>query len=283
MSAELGPYGSIIVPAWNEATVIARGLRALYADVDPGALDVVVACNGCTDGTEAVVRDTGLPVTLLELPPVGKVGAIRAAEKATSVLPRLYLDADVELTGPAACAVLKLLAGSAVAARPPFEYLVAGASWPVRQFYAVRGELPGIASDLCGAGVYGLSATARARFDEFPALIGDDLFAARIVSPEEVVIAACDPVKVRVPATVGALVRTLARVSRGNRELATVRPDLAPSTASATGRDLARLARDPRRWPGVAVYVTLVVVGRLLSRRSSSGWERDHTARVGAS
>ena len=71
-----GPLGSIVIPARNEATVVGRTLADVFmAWTRP--LEVVVACNGCTDTTVQVANEVGAPVTVLDLPVVGKAGAIR--------------------------------------------------------------------------------------------------------------------------------------------------------------------------------------------------------------
>jgi glycosyltransferase involved in cell wall biosynthesis len=271
--------GSVIVPAWNESAVIGRTLDALFQGVDPDQLEVIVACNGCSDGTEDVVRQSGHPVRLLELGPVGKARAIQAAEETTDLLPRLYLDADTELVGPSAIAVLERLRAGAVAARPPVELELRGASWLVRAYYAVRADVPSIVGQLYGAGVYGLSATARSRFGTFPEIVADDLFAARVVDSEEVEIVDCPPVTVRVPLRSRSLVSTLARVHRGNRELAELEPDRARSTARGTLSEVLEVGRTPQRIPQVAAYIALTATGRALSHRASRSWERDDTAR----
>lgn len=274
--------GSIIIPAWNEVAVIQRTLVHLFDGlIDEGARTphVVVACNGCTDGTPEVVRRLGLDVTVLDLPAVGKPGSIRAAEAVTSELPRLYLDADVELHGHSARLVLDALSAGAVAARPPLIYDLDGASHIVQMFYSVRSRLVGPSGDLCGAGVYGLSAEARARFGCFPDVVADDLFAAWIVEQQEVTIVDCDPVRVRVPRTARHLVRTLARTNRGNRELAAAYPLLARQTATTTVACLASQVRDVRTLGEVGVYAALVASGRALSRLPSRGWARDESSR----
>jgi hypothetical protein len=271
--------GSVIVPAWNEAGVIARTLDALFTDLDP-SVRVIVACNGCTDDTAEVVRRSGHEVELLELGSVGKTGAIRAAEAIAPTGPRLYLDADITLPGRSANAVLALLAADAIAARPPARYQVGLASWPVRAYVSVRAELPSIRNALHGAGAYGLSTAARARFAEFPDVVADDLFADRVVDQEEVRIAECEPVVVEVPRTSRALVTTLARVYRGNQELAEADVARGASSTSRTVGELLHLARRPRWWPQIAAYVVLVSAGRLAARRSDGSWERDTSSRV---
>lgn len=280
MSSPSTPIGSVVIPAWNEAAVIGRTLATLQAGLPDWAVHVVVACNGCTDETAEIARRAEGWVTVLDLPPVGKAGAIRAAEAETSVLPRLYLDADVELPGASALAVLDALAEGAVGARPPATYDLAGSSWPVRAYHAERAAQPAFGTELSGAGVYGLSATARGRFGEFPDVVADDLFAARIVDASETAIVDCAPVVVRMPRDVRSLLDTLVRVQRGNRQLERAMPDLVRPTATRTVRNLARRALDPRRWPSVLVFAVLTVAARWRARRASGTWERDDSARA---
>ncbi len=287
--------GSIVVPAWNEETVIERTLGSLLDGLDragPGEHVrppvVVVAANGCTDRTVEIARalaarvPDGVEYRVLDLPAIGKAGAIRAAESVLDELPRIYLDADTTMSGPAAIAVLsELRSGRAHGARPPIRYAIDDASRLVRAFYRIRAELPGVAGDLCGAGVYGLSDVARGRFGEFPEVSGDDLFAARVVADDEVSIVDADPVEVHVPRNARALVKTLARIYRGNRQVSEVDDQVAGSTARRTVRDLRGAASTPRRAADATVYAVVVVLGRLASMRPATGWERDDTARSG--
>ena len=271
--------GSIVIPAWNEADAIGRTLVGLFAGLDVSEIDVVVACNGCTDGTADIARSTNLPVVVLDLGHVGKVGAINAGERQTDRLPRIYLDADTGLSGISATAVLRALGEGAVAARPPVHFVTDRSSWPVRSFYKTKQRLPGVAGDLCGAGVYGLSADARARFAEFPEVRGDDLFAARVVRPEEVAIVDTEPVRVFVPRTARAQIRVLARTYRGNRELSVDFPDLAhPTTSSTVGQLWSQLRSG--HVIDVVVYCAFVVAGRLASMRPQRSWARDDSSRT---
>jgi glycosyltransferase involved in cell wall biosynthesis len=274
--------GSIVIPAYNEGAVIRRCLDELFTGLDPAEVEVVVACNGCTDDTVEQARGAGYPITVLDLPEPGKVGAIRAGERAVSALPRLYLDADVVMTGDTVRQVLAAVdTDGAVGARPAVRYETAQSSWPVRAYYGARTELPGVMSDLCAAGSYAFSAAARARFDEFPDVTADDLFAARVVTPEEIVVVDTEPVVVHAPRSTRPLLRILKRVYRGNRELAEKMPDLARDTTASTSRDLLRLLRQPRHTVDAAVYGWFVVTARLLLRfeRGPARWERDDSSR----
>jgi glycosyltransferase involved in cell wall biosynthesis len=280
MTAKLG---SIVIPAYNEGSVIRRCLDELFRGLDPADVEVAVVCNGCTDDTAAQARAAGYPITVIDLAEPGKVGALRAGERAVSAMPRLFLDADVEMPGETARQVLEMVDTDVPrAARPAVRYDTTRSTWAVRRYYAARTELPGVMSDLCAAGSYAFSPAVRARFDEFPELVADDLFAARIVTPDEIVVVDTDPVVVHAPRDTSSLLRILKRVYRGNRELARVRPDLARVTTTSTGRELLRLFARPRHVLDAAVYACFVVTARVLLRfeRGTTRWERDETSRA---
>jgi hypothetical protein len=159
---------------------------------------------------------------------------------------------------------------------------VAQSTWPVRRYYAARTALPSVMSDLCAAGTYAFSAAARARFDQFPDIIGDDLFAARVVAPHEIVVVDGSPVVVHVPRNTSSLLRVLKRVYKGNREFARERPDLARETTAGTSKDLLRLLVKPRHTVNALVYGALVVIARVRVRfdRDATRWERDDSSRT---
>jgi cellulose synthase/poly-beta-1,6-N-acetylglucosamine synthase-like glycosyltransferase len=74
------PAVSVVVPAFNEAGVIAATVRSLAASDYPSALEIVVVDDGSTDQTAAVVERLGLPgVRVLRQDNTGKAGALNAA------------------------------------------------------------------------------------------------------------------------------------------------------------------------------------------------------------
>ncbi len=280
------PLGSVVIPAHNESSVIRRCIDSLLENFQPGELDVVVACNGCTDDTAEVARSSAYPVKVLELRRASKPAALRAGEEAASGFPRLYLDADVVLTSGAARLVLeRLQIGPALAARPPIQYDTAGSASLVRRYYRARAAVPAVMGSLWGAGVYGLSQAGRARFDRYPDVVADDLFVDRHFQSSEIEIVAAAPVIVRAPRKTADLVRILRRTYNGNAEnrrvmpLATASPPPTPSTV----RDLARLAAaGPVNAIDVATYVTLAALARgSLAMVRAAAWERDNSSRSG--
>lgn len=279
---------SVVIPAYNEAAVIGRCLSALRAEGLP--LEIVVAANGCSDDTAALARAVE-GVTVLDIPTGSKSGALNAGDDAARAFPRIYLDADIELSpGALSGLVAALSADEPRVAAPRVLFDTRDASGWVRAYYRVFEELPYAGDGLVGLGVYGVSGPGRSRFERFPRVQADDLFIQRLFAPEER-IRTEGTFTVRVPRKLGALVAVRTRVARGNAELATIDaasaqaaagPRAFAATTGGTGRALATLlARHPARLPDVAVYVAVTVVARLRARRSAGSptWNRDETTR----
>src|SRR5919106_1302217 len=201
------PIGSVLIPAHNEAAVIGRCLERLFDGIDAADLEVAVVCNGCHDDTAAVARASGHPIEVIELDEASKPAALRAGDRLLRIFPRLYLDADVVLPGPAARRVLEHLArDGSVAARPPFRY------------YRARSRMPTVMRSIWGAGVYGLSAAGRARFGDYPDVIAEDLFVHQCFDPDEIDIVGDEPVLVVAPARYRDLLKVRGRAYRGAAE-----------------------------------------------------------------
>lgn len=263
--------GTVIIPAHNEARTIGRILSALER-LSAADIDVIVAANGCTDDTVAVASSTQ-GIVVLDLAEASKTKALNAADMRATRSPRLYVDADVEITPKAVRDTLELLAQSEVlAARPLYRWQLDGAAWPVRAYYRARSRIHSAHTSLWGAGVYGLSAQGRTRFAEFPDVVADDLFVDQLFDPTEKRVVDTDPVVVRVPQTTHALLQILRRQARGSKELQS-------GTASSTVRELLSSVRGPRSLFDAAIYTGLALLSRR-PRRAATGWERDESSRT---
>ncbi|GAA5083474.1 hypothetical protein GCM10025760_00140 [Microbacterium yannicii] len=272
--------GTIIIAAHNEAMVIGRTLDALADARADSGIRLIVVCNGCTDATAQIALGYR-GVDVVELAAPSKIGALREGDRLAGAGPRIYLDADVVLTSRAAFAVVDALTQGAVAGRPPHVFDSSRASWPVRAWYRTRADLPSISSALWGAGCYALSESGRARFEEFPDLVSDDLFIDSLFAADEAVIVPTDPVVVTTPRRLADLQRILRRSYRTQSEVAAHSSGLSSGQQSQLA-DLAAIVRQqPRRAGDVVVYLTIVVVARLRAKfsRSSARWERDASSR----
>jgi hypothetical protein len=276
------PSASIIIAAHNESAVIARCLDALGPLLDDGLTQVVVACNGCTDDTAAIARRRP-GVTVLELDVASKVAALRAGDRVAVAGPRIYLDADVTMSARAARAVLSALRlGTVLAGRPPIHFHTEGSCWAVRRWYFVRSRLPSLHAVLWGAGTYALSESGRARFQDFPDIVSDDLFIDSLFTQSERVIVATDPVVVRTPLRLGDLVKILKRTYRTQTEVGPARSTAISAGQTSQVRDLSDLLRrDPARVGDVALYTAVILTARIAARftATSATWERDNSSR----
>jgi glycosyltransferase involved in cell wall biosynthesis len=275
---------SVIIPAYNEESAIRRLLDGLVRSPGFGDdIEVIVAPNGCADATAAVARSYG--VTVVELEAASKTAALNAAEAVASGYPRIYLDADIEVTP----ALLRSLAEAVsqpgvlgATARPVVD--LTGSTWPVRAFYGVNSRLPVMRGRLFGRGVIALAEEARGRFDRFPDIIADDMLLDAVVGAQEKAeIEAA--VRVVAPATLSELVRRVSRSRAGNdefrlwaRETPEVRLADPVKGASATSWLRHVVLPVPRLWPAGAVYVAVALLVALRRRRrgwsARSGWGR---------
>jgi len=271
------PDGAIVIPAHNEAAVIARTLRPLAELARSGRVEVVVVCNGCVDDTAEIARRFA-GVTVLEVGAASKSAALNVGDAAATAWPRLYLDADIEIHPGAVAAVLAVLrSGDALAARPAFRYDSTGAGTLVRAYYRARDRMPGARSALWGAGVYGMSEAGHERLGLFPAVTADDLVVDDTFGRGEKRIVETEPVRVRTPRSLDGLRAILTRQHRGTAE------SRVEDTTARTIRELARSVRGPLTLFDAVVYAALSLNGRRSRNRFVTGhWERDDSSRIPA-
>jgi glycosyltransferase involved in cell wall biosynthesis len=224
---------AVLIPASNEEALIDRCLAAVLAsDPVPAPVEVVVAANGCRDATVTKARAftdriaaRGWSLTVLDLPAIGKPGALNAADAATRAGTRVYLDADVTVSPP----LLAQLAGALDRSDPSYASgtvrITAGKS-PFSRLYArTWARVPFMARGVPGCGLFAVNAAGRARWGDFPSIISDDTFVRLQFTPTE---------RVGVPATydwpIAEGLRNLLRVRRrqdeGVAEIARLFPDL---------------------------------------------------------
>jgi glycosyltransferase involved in cell wall biosynthesis len=271
---------SVIIAAHNEAAVIGRCLDALLAgsaDALPGALDITVVANGCTDDTAAVAA-TRPGVRVLDLPEPGKAAALNAGEGVAQGFPRIYLDADIILPpGAVAALVAALESGSALAVVPRRGLDLTGRPLLVRAFYAVNARLPAYRNGLFGRGVIALSAAGRSRFETFPGMIADDLFLDSLFTDDEKRQVDTVTARIATPRRTRDLVRRLTRVRSGNAAMRAAGPAVRSAARTSWLRDVVL----PKPWlaPAGACYAALTLLAAMLSRRSGPAWGRDESSR----
>lgn len=276
--------GSVIIPAYNEAAVIARTLGPLsHAAVD-GFIDLIVVCNGCTDETADVARSVP-GAQVLELEQGSKPAALNAGDGAAVLWPRLYLDADVQISAESVVGVLDRLAQDDVfAASPDSRYDSRGATALVRSYYRAKDRISQHKSTMWSAGAYGLNERGHARLGEFPVVTGDDLYVDSLFDADEKVIVPTDPSVRMTPANAASLLSILRRHHRGVSELTAsgIAADIeVRDTGLSTATAVITSVRGLRSAVDSLVYLAMAIAARRGYRRSER-WERDESTRAGA-
>lgn len=275
-----GPIASIVIPAHNEEAVIARTLSTLLADARRGEFDIVVVCNGCTDATQSISEgfaDRGVRTISIQTP--SKIAALNAGDREVQAMPRVYLDADVRITADSVRKLVATLNAGALVAAPRAQLDVDQCSALVRAYFTVWSELGHVNRGL-GSGVYALSRDGRARFDDFPSVMGDDYFIYCLVDEDDRISPVDAVATVVPPQTIKDLAKRRLRIEKGNAE---IRSEGSGSSQGAGLIDVVK--KRPRLLPNAALYAGLHGWARLRVRRMSSdqvGWQRAESSRIQA-
>jgi glycosyltransferase involved in cell wall biosynthesis len=268
---------SIVIPAHNEERSIAALLQALAPLA--GSTEVIVVCNGCRDRTAEVARAAAGWATVIDLPEPSKPAALDAGDAAATSFPRMYLDADVGIDAAAVSLVFAAVLGGLPAAAATPRYDTSGASRLVRSHQRFWERMPANRQGLAGTNAMAVSQAGRARFADWPRLIGDDYFLDGLFISEE---------KARVPGAIVTrptsqrfwdCISRKARIHQGNIDIraAGLRP---PHAGGGAGGAKAVLRADPRTIVDLPAHLLITVSTRVLSwwrrrRGTAQTWFRD--------
>lgn len=279
---------SIIIPAYNEANVIARCLEPLLPGAKNNELEIIVICNGCTDATAQIVAEFKEHVTLIETPIPSKTNALNLGDEAASGFPRFYLDADIVISPDAVRKVAHVLdSGKFLVAAPHVKMNYNRSSWLVKSYYDVWLRLPYVHEAMVGTGIYALSKAGRQRFDNFPDITNDDGYVrALFATKEKCSIPDCYAM-VTAPLTVKDLIKIKTRIRLGEYELRQKFPQIKRAEKKEKGyrNALKQLIQQPQLWHKIPAYLFVNIFSRIkankkLRKNDTVGWERDHSSRT---
>jgi len=269
---------SIIIPANNEGAWIGACLAAVLASEGPRDAQVVVVANGCTDDTADRARACaegfvarGWRLDVLEMPALGKPGALDAGDGVAVHSARVYLDADV-IVAPALLGQIDRALQDRAPRYASGTPRVTARSWISRAYARFWVRLPFVAQGVPGFGLYAVNAAGRARWGKFPAIISDDTYVRVQFTPDE---------RVKLSATYDwpivegfrRLVRVRRRQDQGVAEMHAQFPVLMANEGKASpgkGWLLVRLLLDPVAFATYAAVTLAVRAGWA----GQDGWVR---------
>ncbi len=276
---------SIVIPAHNEANVIGRCLEAMTEGAEPGELEILVVCNGCSDDTAEVARRFGEPVKVLESEIPSKNAALNLGNRTATSYPRFFVDADIVMPLDSIRKVAEALRGGKIhGAAPRIRVDLEAASWPVRAYYDIWLRTPYVQEGMLGSGVYAISEEGGSRFTEFPDIIADDGFVRLLFEPEERLSVDGTWFLMTPPRTLRSLIHINVRRRVGLYEMAEIHPETTRSEAATQRGELYGLFAKPNLWPGLAVYLYAKVVCMAIywwkaRQGRQKEWNRDDTSR----
>ncbi len=278
---------SVVIPAHNEGAVIQQVLGELTQGPYADALEIVVVPNGCTDDTAERAAEVDPRVVVSSIETGSKIAALREGDRVATVFPRAYVDADVRVDVEALIALADALGrpGGPLVASPRLVVDTSRASWWVRQHYRVWELTDYRRTGHIGSGIYALSATGRARFEDWPDVIADDRFIQQLFLPSERLTLPDHSFTVDSPRTLRSQIRRGTRIARGNLELPRILQRAAPPGSSRFLSLAGRLLRRPGLWPAAVIYTASNGLSGLWARWESAGhrpadWHRDETTRT---
>lgn len=284
------PRASVVIPAHNEERTIARLLSALRSGPSgpDGELEIIVVCNGCSDATAAVARAAEPQAHVIEVIDASKSAALKLGDRSATYFPRVYCDADVEITRADLLGLVGVLmpaeATAGIMAAGPTRILrTENASWLVRWYYEFWQRLPGVKAGLYGRGVIAVSARGHARIATLPAVMADDLAISEAFEPAQTYVSPDSRVVIHPPRTVSDLIRRRVRAVTGTHQVMAAK--LGNPSSRTTIADIGLVVReDPAMLWRLPVFGSVTVISRIRARRAIrradfTTWQRDESSR----
>ncbi|SFR88486.1 Glycosyltransferase involved in cell wall bisynthesis [Microbacterium sp. cf046] len=282
------PTLSIVIPAHDEGALIARTLRHTFDGATAGEFEVIVVANGCSDDTAHYAATAGAGIRVIEIAEASKIAALNAGDAAASILPRVYLDADVRIDVATLRALARVLGDSSTprVAAPGMIVDSSRSSFAVRQFQRIWAESDYRRTAHVGSGIYAVNGAGRERWAAFPDVIADDRFVQQRFLPEERTTLSGHTFTIYAPKDMKTHVRRATRIEVGNQSLPReVQLATQDAAGSRYGKLLRRVARRPSLWFALPFYVYGYAVPRMRARRAlrrgrSVSWSRDASSRT---
>ena len=223
---------TIIIPAFNEESVITQCLKSLLTQSYSSGVEVLIAANGCTDqtiliceGFQFAFRRKGYDFTVLKTSVGNKNKALNLADAAAKYPNRLYLDADIVCEPDFIKQAIALMDSSDPIYFSGSLSIKPGSSFFSNAYAKIWQAMPYIRETVTGIGCYGVNESGRKLWGDFPMIHSDDKYVRMLFSKNQ--RAKTEAVYYwPVPEGLLTLIKVRIRWIKGNRQLKVQFPDL---------------------------------------------------------
>lgn len=182
---------SIIIPANNEAHWMSACLEAVFASENMDTAQVIVVANGCTDNTAEIARRyqslaeaKGWELLVLELTIGDKLHALNVGDNQATGDVLVYLDADVRVSKRVLHQIERAL-DRETPAWGSGKMQMAAAGRISRAYGRFWSKVPFMAKSVPGSGLFAVNRAGRARWEQLPNIISDDMYVRLLFKPRE--------------------------------------------------------------------------------------------------
>lgn len=278
---------SIIIPAYNETSVISKTLSKLLEDQRLNNVEIIVVCNACTDSTAEKTNNfktknadyferQKITLSLIETPLASKTNAINLGIKHTNSDNIILLDADISISGEnILCLLDEMQISGALVASPAVKFIYKNSNFFVKAYYRVA-EKSFYNLHLRISNVIAISKEGQLKLNYLPNVIADDEF-IRLSFPENerLVVKKCH-FQFSCPKNINSLIKTLTRVKIGNMQLAKLKTKNLVSQPN--------FKRELKISPNLVIFgiIKLIALFRAywqVTTNSAPKWERDESTR----
>ena len=260
---------SIIIPAYNEESVIQDCLTSLLKQTFEGNVEIIVSANGCCDHTAELAKNfdasfsqKGYDLVVLEAEKGNKSKALNRADKIAKYPMRMYLDADVVCDPALIEEIIDLLRDEDPVYASGTLAPASGNSYASSAYGNIWKEIPYIRETIPGCGCYAVNAAGRNLWHEFPAIISDDKF-VRLLFEVRQRRQAFAKYYWPIPQGYRTLIKIRTRWTKGNRQLASSHPELLINDAPRFKIDKAFISILVRNPVSSIVFFSIYVVAAL--------------------
>jgi len=221
---------SIIIPAYNEETLITKTLITLLQDNNLHNIELLVICNGCSDQTfsktQSFINENSLSLKnkkidflLFETSKASKTNALNIGINNSHGLIKVFIDADIQICGKDVNLLISELQNKKLKAiSPRVNFSFDNSSFWVRQYYRVA-SLSFYNANTRLSNVIALSEAGIKQITPLPNVIADDEYIRRQFTENERAVSQHCSLIFLCAKKLKDLIQVLTRVERGNVQL----------------------------------------------------------------